>query len=207
MASTRYAPGLRPSRVPGAPWRNLDVVLLASVLCMAGVGVLMVYSSTRQRQQAAGLDPEHYLKRQLLFVCIGLVSMVVAMAVDYRWLRDVAPVIWVGTFLLLMGVLTPLGASTRGTQAWYPLGPISLEPAEISKIALIIVLSAYLAVHRGDIDTPQIVTVLVLAGIPMGLIYLQPDLGSALVYVAIIMGLLLVRSEEASCRERVYVIV
>ena len=152
----------------------------------------MVYSSTRQAQMGAGLDPQHYLKRQLLFTGLGLVALVVATLVDYRVLRDIAPVVWIGTVVALLGVLTPLGASTRGTQAWYPVGPIDVQPSELAKLALVIVLAAYLSAHRGDIDTPQIITVLGLAAIPMALIYLQPDLGTAMVFVAMIMGMLLV---------------
>ena len=184
---------MRSSRSPAAsPWRHLDVVLLASIVCLCGVGMLMIYSSTRQKQLAAGLDPQHYMKRQLLFVVLGLGAMVVTTMVDYRILRDLAPPIWVGTLVLLLGVLTPLGASTRGTQAWYPLGPFDLQPAEIAKVCMIVVLAAYLATHRGSLDTPQIVTVLGLMGAPLLLIYLQPDMGSAMVFLAILMGLLLV---------------
>ena len=184
---------MRATRSPTTgPWRHVDVVLLATVTCLSGVGLLMVYSSTRQKQLAAGLDPQHYLKRQLLFLVLGLAAMVLTALVDYRALRDVAPAIWIGTLVLLFGVLTPLGASTRGTQAWYPLGPFDLQPAEIAKICMVVVLAAYLALHRGDLDTPQIVTVLGLTAAPIVLIYLQPDLGSAMVFVAILMGLLLV---------------
>jgi rod shape determining protein RodA len=184
---------MRGTRSPtAAPWRHVDVLLVASILCLCGMGMLMVYSSTRQKQLAAGLDPQHYMKRQLLFLVLGLVAMVITTLVDYRVLRDVAPVVWVGTLVLLLGVLTPLGSSTRGTQAWYPLGPFDLQPAEIAKVCMIVVLAAYLAAHRGDLDTPQIVTVLGLAAAPMVLIYLQPDMGSAMVFVAILMGVLLV---------------
>ncbi len=187
------AVSMRGGRSPAAsPWRNVDVLLLASVLCLSGIGLLMVYSSTRQKQLAAGLDPQHYMKRQLLFLVLGLGAMVLAAVVDYRVLRDIAPAIWVGTLVLLLGVLTPLGASTRGTQAWYPLGPFDLQPAEVAKVCMVVVLAAYLAMHRGNLDTPQIVTVLGLAAAPMLLIYLQPDLGSAMVFVAVLMGLLLV---------------
>jgi rod shape determining protein RodA len=187
------AGSMRGSRGPAVgPWRHVDVVFLASILCLCGVGLLMIYSSTRQKQVAAGLDPQHYMKRQLLFIVLGLAAMVLTALVDYRVLRDLAPVIWIGTVVLLIGVLTPLGASTRGTQAWYPLGPFDLQPAEVAKVSLVVALSAYLAMHRGDLDTPHIVTVIGLTAVPMALIYLQPDLGSAMVFVAMLMGLLLV---------------
>ena len=196
MATTRYS--TRPVRSPRAArggtatWRNLDLVLLASVLCLSGIGMLMVYSSTRQKQIAAGLDPKNFLKRQAVFVALGVGVMLLTLLVDYRALRDVAPVLWVGTILVLLVVLTPLGSSTRGSQAWFQVGPLNLQPSEIAKVVVIIVLAAYLSVHRGDLETPQIVTAIGLAALPMVLIYIQPDLGTDMVFVAVLMGLLLV---------------
>ena len=194
--ATRYSPGpprsARSVRGGGAPWRHLDVVLLASVLCLTGVGLLMIYSSTRSKQAAAGLDPHDFLKRQLAFAALGLVVMAVLILIDYRVLRDIAPVIGVGVVIALLAVLTPLGSAARGAHAWFQLGPFNVEPSEAAKIGFILVLAAYLSAHRGDLGTPQIVTALGLAGVPMALIYLQPDLGTDMVFVATLMGLLLV---------------
>ena len=193
MVGTRFpSAGARSSRNTASPVRHIDFVLVASVLCLSGIGLLMVYSSTRQKQLAAGLDPQNYLKRQLLFIVLGVIVMAFFAAIDYRVLRDIAPVIWIGVIIILLAVLTPLGSSTRGTQAWFQFGPFNLEPSEAAKVGLIIVLSAYLSVHRGELETPQILTVLGLAGLPMILIYRQPDLGTDLVFVAVLMGLLLV---------------
>ncbi|MGH9279536.1 MAG: rod shape-determining protein RodA [Acidimicrobiales bacterium] len=173
-------------------WRRIDVVLVASVLCLVGVGLLMIYSSTRQKQLAAGLDPQNFLKRQALFLVIGVVVMLAATLIDYRELRDVAPIIWVGTVIVLLGVFTPLGSTTRGTQAWYQVGPFNFEPSEVAKIAVIVVLAAFLSAHRGALETPQIGFALAIAAIPMAIIYLQPDLGTCLVFVAVLMGMFLV---------------
>jgi rod shape determining protein RodA len=191
--TTRFpAATARGSRRAGGVWRHLDPVLLASVLCLAGVGILMVYSSTKQKQLAAGLDPQTYLKKQAFYVALGLGVMVVMLLFDYRSLIDIVPPIWIGTVLVLLAVLTPLGSSTRGSQAWFQFGSFNLEPSEAAKIAVIVVLSAYLAAHRGDLETPNIIATLLAAGIPMLLIYRQPDLGTDMVFVAALMALLLV---------------
>jgi rod shape determining protein RodA len=196
MATTRYSPGpvrtTRGGRSGTGGWRNVDLVLVASVLCLAGIGMLMVYSSTRQKQIAAGLDPRNFLKRQAIFVALGVVVMLLTLLVDYRALRDIAPVLWVGTIFVLLVVLTPLGSSTRGSQAWFELGPFNLQPSELAKVVVVVVVAAYLSVHRGDLDAPQIAASLGLAAVPMVLIYLQPDLGTDMVFVAVLMGLLLV---------------
>jgi rod shape determining protein RodA len=194
MATTRYTAGpVRAARAARTgTWRNLDLVLLASVLCLAGIGVLMVYSSTRQKQIAAGLDPREFLKRQAIFVAVGVGALLLTLLVDYRALRDVAPVLWVGTILVLLVVLTPLGSSTRGSQAWFQLGAFSLQPSELAKVVVVIVVAAYLAAHRGDLEAPQIAAAIALTAVPMVLIYVQPDLGTDMVFVAVLMGLLLV---------------
>ncbi|MEW6154243.1 MAG: rod shape-determining protein RodA [Actinomycetota bacterium] len=191
--TTRYSAGTaRGGRDAGAPQRHLDIVLLVSVLCLTAIGLLMIYSSTRSQQAAAGLDPQNFLKRQATFAAIGLVVMVVVMFIDYRAMRDVAPVIWVVIVVALLAVLTPLGSAARGAHAWFQVGPLDFQPSEAAKVGLIIVLAAYLSVHRGRLEGPQVLTALALAAVPMGLIAMQPDMGTNMVFVAMLMGLLLV---------------
>jgi rod shape determining protein RodA len=190
----RYAgtSGARSARNPATPWRRLDVVLIASVLCLAGTGILMVYSSTRQQQLASGLDPQEYLRRQALFVVVGLAAMAVCVLVDYRTILVAAPALMAAAMLSLLVVLTPLGSSARGAQAWFALGPFNLQPSELAKVVVIIALAAYLSMHRGDIETPQILFTLGIVAVPLLLLYLQNDMGTGMVFVAVLMGVLLV---------------
>ena len=175
-----------------AAWRHVDLGLFASAVAIAGLGVLMVYSATQSKLSEAGLDPYMYLKRQSVWLVLGLLAMAVMFSVDYRVLRDIAPVVFLGTFLLLLLVLSPLGSSTRGAQAWFQFGSFQLEPSEWAKLALIICVAAYCATHRGDLDGRRLLTVLGLSAIPMALIYLQPDLGTDLVFGGILIGVLVV---------------
>jgi len=175
-----------------AAWRHVDLGLLASAVAIAGLGVLMVFSATEAKLRDQGFDPHLYLKRQSIWVLLGLAVMVVMIAVDYRVLRDIAPVLFLGAMFLLLVVLSPLGSSTRGSQAWFQFGSFQLEPSEWAKLALIVCVAAYCATHRGDLDARRLTTVLALAGMPMVLIYLQPDLGTVLVFGAILFGVLVV---------------
>jgi len=175
-----------------AAWRHIDLALLFSSVAIAGMGVLMVFSATESKLREQGFDPHMYLKRQSVWVILGLLVMAAIVIVDYRVLRDIAPVIFIGTFALLVLVLSPLGSSTRGAQAWFQFGSFQLEPSEWAKLALIICVSAYCATHRGDLDGRRLLTVLGLAAVPMALIYLQPDLGTDLVFGAILIGVLIV---------------
>jgi len=179
-------------RNPAAGWRHIDLTLLLATIGVGAIGLLMVFSSTRQKQIAAGLDPAYFLKRQALFLGLGIVVLAVVTLVDYRHIRDFTPVLYAGAVLILLLVLSPLGASRRGTQAWFQLGPYQLEPSELSKLVLILTLAACCAGYRGDLDTRGLLLALGLAAVPMGLIFLQPDLGTDMVFVAILMGVLLV---------------
>jgi len=175
-----------------AAWRHIDLALLFSSVACADMGVLMVFSATESKLREQGLDPHMYLKRQSVWVLLGLAVLAVMVTVDYRVLRDIAPFIFIGAFLLLLLVLSPIGSSTRGAQAWFQFGSFQLEPSEWAKLALIVCAAAYGSTHRGDLDGRRLLTVLGLAFVPMALIYLQPDLGTDLVFGAILIGVLVV---------------
>src|SRR5438067_7354425 len=175
-----------------AAWRHVDLALIAATVAIAGMGLLMVYSATQSKLSDAGVDPYSYLKKQSVWVLLGLIAMAVVVSIDYRVFRDVAPVIYLGTFGLLILVLSPLGSSTRGAQAWFQFGTFQFEPSEWAKLALIVCVGAYCATHRGDLDGRRLLSVMGLAAIPMALIYLQPDLGTDLVFGGILIGVLVV---------------
>jgi rod shape determining protein RodA len=187
-ASPRLGPD-RSRRDPSAPFRHLDPVLIVCTLALAALGVLMVYSATR----GTGDTPDRsFLVKQTLFVFVGLGVLLVATVVDYRRIRDFAWVLYGGCVLLLMAVLSPFGSQVNGAQAWFSMGPFQLQPAEFTKLALIVTLGALLAEWAGDIDLKRLALIGVLCGAPMVLILLQPDLGTVAVLVAIVLGMLLI---------------
>jgi rod shape determining protein RodA len=193
MAAPVLTPsGLTIRRNPAAPWRHVDVALLGAVLAIATLGVLMVYSATHAKQEAAGLDPQLFLERQLLWVLLGVGVMAAVAVVDYRVFRDFAPVVYLSVVGALLLVLSPFGSTARGSQSWFQLGPFQLQPSELAKLGLIVAVSAYCALARGELDRSRLVNVLGIAALPMVLIFLQPDFGTALVFVAVVMGVLLV---------------
>ena len=176
-------------RSSSAPWRHVDITLVAAVLAIAGLGVLMVYSATQRRIEA---DPAFFLRRQAVFTLLGVGVMVLVASIDYRIFRDFAPQMYVGILVLLLLVLSPLGSNRRGAQAWFQIGGFQLQPSELSKVGLIVCIAAYGAAHRGDLDARRMLTVLALAAGPIVLINAQPDLGTVLVFLAILLGTLLV---------------
>jgi rod shape determining protein RodA len=198
MASTtfggrsRVAPGAlgRLSRDPSSPWRHIDVVLVGCVVAVGALGCLMIFSATR------GRNPDDFdtgfLSKQLLFLAVGLGAMLLTAMVDYRRYREVAPFVYGGMLLALLLVVSGLGSERKGTQAWFDVGPFQLQPSELAKIIVIVTLASVIANFDGELDIGRIVTILGTVGIPMALILLQPDLGTALVFVAVGMALLLI---------------
>ena len=180
--------GDRSRRDSSAPWRHLDPVLLVCTLAVAALGSVMVFSATRGSDEVADLS---VVRRQVLFVAIGIAVMAVTSLIDYRKLRDYAVFLYGGMVLALVLVVSPLGSEAKGAQAWFAFGPFQFQPSEFSKLVVIVSLASLLAVWRGDIDLRRLGVALVVAGLPMGLIMLQPDLGTVLVFVAITMAMLL----------------
>ncbi len=179
------------SRELAAPWRHLDVILLGAVLLISALSLLMIYSATRN-EQASTLGGSYYLKRQATYLGIGLAVMVVVALIDYRSLPEFAPALYAVTLIALLLVVSPLGATRRGTQAWFEFGSFQLEPSEFAKASMIVCLSAYIAQHRSELDGRRMATVLAMVAAPLVLIYRQPDFGTAMVFIAILLAMLLV---------------
>jgi rod shape determining protein RodA len=191
VATTHRGAGASVRRDAAAPWRHVDLSLVLAVLATAGIGLALVYSATHKRAEV-GLDPYTFLERQGVFVAVGVLVMVAVMAVDYRVVRDFAAVAYGGTLVVLAAVLSPLGSTSKGTQAWFQLGSFQLQPSEFAKVTIILSVAAYAAAHRGELDARRVVAMVGIVAVPAGLIYLQPDFGTALVFAAVAAGVLVV---------------
>ena len=173
---------------PSDPSRNIDWVLMAVQMTLAVVGCFVIYSASRTKQ----LDPFVYATRQVVFLIAALVAMVVVMAVDYETWRERARFFYGVTIMLLVLVIL-VGTVSGGARLSFDLGPLKLQPAEFAKFTVTLALASYLAEERSDeVSYPRFLGGLVMVGIPVGLIIIQPDLGSASVLVAMAMGVLLV---------------
>ena len=180
-----------------APTRSIDWILMAAVGSLTVIGVFIVYSATRPRLISRGSDPFSFAQRQVAFIIVALVAMAVVMWIDYVQLHGNANLIYAGTIFLLVLVLVT-GAVIGGARLSFDLGPISVQPSELSKVATLLLLAGYLA--RGDTEEvtyEMFIRSLFIVGVPVVLIAVEPDLGSASVVVAMAMGVLLVAGARA----------
>ncbi len=171
-------------------WKNVDIVLLLAVLVQSVIGAFTVYSATRQRLIDQGFDQYFYVQRQVLFLIVAAVVIVVVMAVGHEWIRERAVFWYISCSVLLILVLVT-GAVRRGARLSFDLGPISVQPAELMKVVVLILIAAYTADAAFDkIDYHQFSVSLLALGFPVILILIQPDLGSATVVVSGVAGVL-----------------
>jgi rod shape determining protein RodA len=177
---------------PADPWRNIDWVLMGVSALLAIIGVAAVYSATRPVLVRQGLDPYVFAERQVIFFIVAAAVMALVMALDYRWIAERSNALYAATLLALVLVLI-VGAVKSGARLSFDVGPIAIQPAEFAKASLLVVMAWHLSEERTDeVSYPRFVSSLVLVGVPLVLVVLQPDLGGASVFVAAAAGMLLV---------------
>lgn len=177
--------------------RRLDWPILLAALALSGIGSLLVFSATRNRTEINQGDPYYFLIRHIMNTGIGSALMLGTVWLGHRTLRTAVPILYGASVFLILMVLTPLGSTVNGAHSWIVLGGgFSLQPSEFVKITIILGMAMLLAarVDAGDKPHPDHRTVLQalgLAAVPMLIVMLMPDLGSVMVMVIIVLGVLL----------------
>lgn len=192
--------GVRPRSALGTRpllrWGAIDWWLMVAVAGLLVLGTLLVWSATTTRDDLTGGDPRAYLYKQVTNVTIGLVLMAVVLVSDHRWVRVAAPLAYLASVAGLVLVLVA-GSTINGSRSWIVVGGLSIQPAELAKLAVVIGMALVLA-HRATgrwrprVGLVEVVLMLLIAAVPAVLILLQPDLGTMLVLTATVTGVLAV---------------
>ena len=178
------------------PTRTIDWVLMGAVGALTIIGAFMIYSATRPRLLNRGADPFQFVQRQIIFVIIAIVVMAVVMWMDYVQLRGSAELFYAVTIVLLI-LLFVAGSVTGGARLSFDVGPIAIQPSEIGKVSTLLLLAGFLAEDDGTtVRYERFIQSLFIVGVPVALVAIQPDLGSASVFVACAMGVLLVAGAD-----------
>ena len=182
-----------------APERPVDVVLLAAVLGLVALGTVEVFSSSAVYALKKSGDASYFLKRQMVWLSVGMVAMWLGAVVDHRWLRRRSHWLLLGAIGLLVAVLGA-GATINGARRWFIVGPFSLQPVEIAKLALVAYLAHSLTrkADRLKIFTVGFVPHLVVLGVVLALLLKQPDLGSCIIIGATTLTMLFVAGTKTS---------
>lgn len=179
-----YVEALRERITSGSgPFPRIDLVVIGCVVGLLGFGLVAIYSSKLVALTAQGIPPTYFVTRQLVATAVGVVVLLVALAIDYRTLRAFSPLFYLGALVLLVVVLTPLGLEIRGSSRWIPLLGYRLQPSELMKVALLLLLALILHEAEDEPSGARTAAALGLVLVPVALVFVQPDLGTAIVYV------------------------
>ena len=171
-----------------------DKKIISMVLLIVCIGLLMVYSASNIWAQYKFNDSWYYTKRQVLFAIIGIIGMFVVSNIDYHvYQKHAKRLLWGSIFLLVLVLIPGIGTIRGGSQSWFNLGIISLQPSELFKMAMIIYTANYISnsYHKMKFLKNSWPIFFVL-GLGFGLIMLQPDFGSAVVMACAIIVMLIV---------------
>jgi rod shape determining protein RodA len=177
------------ARSIGAAWRAFDLQLAAYAALLAILGLVMAYTNSVEQGQAV-LSGGTTFVRGLMWTGIALIAFVITTAFDYKWLKTFAWPIYLLQIGLLIGTLA-VGHGVGGASRWISFGPFDFQFSELAKILMIVVLANYLGARQGRLGSlSSILGACVLVGPPFILVMLQPDLGTSLVLLAILAGML-----------------
>jgi cell division protein FtsW len=173
-------------------------LLVVVTLGLVAFGLVMVYSASSARAALAADDPAYYLKRQAAYAFLGVVALVLLSRTDYRRLRYVVPPLLLTSFALLVAVLV-LGTPVNGARRWLTFGPATLQPSELAKLALALWVAAYLSRSPAPRSVGELVRPIgIVFGAALGLILIEPDLGTAISILVMLAAVLVVAGTRLS---------
>ncbi|HON77287.1 MAG TPA: rod shape-determining protein RodA [Spirochaetota bacterium] len=174
---------------------KIDFLLVAAVILVVFLGILTIYS--------AGFDPidkvnSGLYKKQLVWFIIGFMLMLVFTFVNYKYLGDYSLYIY-GFFLLVLIITTVFGSPIRNTRAWISFGFFSIQPSEFMKLSLVLILGKYIEFRERDIrNLRELFIPAILTMVPMLIIFIQPDFGTAVLFIPILFTMLFVGGADVT---------
>jgi cell division protein FtsW len=187
------------TQAPRPGRRRVDYVLLAAVLALVTIGTIEIYSASAVYAGEKFGSAGYFLVRQLVFVALGVACMLLGARIDTsRYQRAVYPLLV--TALGALGAVLAFGARVNDARRWFKLGPLSFQPVELAKLALVVYLAYSLAKKQEKVRrfTVGFMPHLLVCGVMMALLLRQPDLGSAIILGATTLILLFVAGTKLS---------
>jgi cell division protein FtsW len=182
----------RPARVAKKAGAFEFQLLLLVALGLVAFGLVMVYSATSAPAALGGSDPASALKRQALYALFGIAALVVTARLDYRLLRPLAPTL-LGISALLCVFVAVAAPSVNGARRWISVGALTFQPSELAKVSVALWASAYLARNPAPRTLKELARPIgLVAGLFALLILLEPDLGTTIVLVVMLCGVLFI---------------
>lgn len=173
---------------------EFDPFLIVLVIVLGLFGLVTIWSASG----GGAISPGSQVVRQGIYFVGGLIAMFALSTMHYRFLKSFAVVFYLGSVALLVSLLM-IGTTEGGSTRWIMIGPLSFQPSEAAKVAVVIALAAFISERHDEMDRfSNFAITLGIAGLPMGLVFIQPDLGTTGVFAAIWLGMILMSSTRFS---------
>lgn len=177
--------------------RHFDFLLMASALALVTYGAILIYSGSLTTYGDGAEALRHPVARQAVFACVGVVAAILLSRLDYRSLGYATAGIYISILAALVFVLV-VGSTTYGSRRWIDVGGTMVQPSEIAKVGIIIVLAKYLSDNQERLKEWKVfLTSLAIAAVPAALVFAEPDLGSAVIFAAIWLSMVIMAGARA----------
>ncbi|HQX63151.1 MAG TPA: FtsW/RodA/SpoVE family cell cycle protein, partial [Thermomicrobiales bacterium] len=182
--------GMRAARARTGAWSEIDPFIVVLVIVLNLFGLVTIWSATGGDSSLLRSE----VTRQAFYFVSGMVAMFALASVNYKFLKSFAAVVYLASIALLVAVFA-IGTTIGGSTRWIFLGPLSFQPSEVAKLATIIALAAFISERHDEMDRlSNFLISIAIAAVPMGLVFIQPDLGTTGVFAAIWLGMILMSS-------------
>ncbi len=190
-----------PDKALEAPSFHNDGILLAAAFCLASLGLTMIFIASNVMAQLQYHDPYYFIKRQGFYALLGMAGLLAGRTIDYRrYQRWVYPFLFICLAALVLVFVPVIGGKVRGAARWLRLGPLTMQPSEFAKLAMVLFLAYSLSRKQEKMKEFGIgfVPHMLVAGLFIALIGKEPDFGTALTLAAIVFTMLFVGGTRLS---------
>jgi rod shape determining protein RodA len=169
-----------------------------AALALVAIGLVLIYSGSLSLYNGPLASFSSPVFKQVVFACAGIAAMLVVSKIDYHYLTHYAWALYGLSIVSLVAILV-IGQSAYGSTRWFDLGPVQIQPSEFAKLATILALARYFSEHGGDAkDVRTLLISLVIVAPVSALVFIQPDLGTSIVFFAIWIGIVVVAGANRS---------
>lgn len=174
------------------PTREFDVLMLLAAVALTAYGALLIYSGSLTTYGSPGQALSHPVSRQIAFAAVGLVAMIVLSRLDYRVFGPLSLALYAASIAALIFVLV-VGASAYGSRRWIVIAGTQVQPSEIAKVCTVIMLAKFLSDNEDKMRSLRVFVIsMLIAAVPAGLVLVEPDLGSAMVFGVIWLAMVVI---------------
>lgn len=201
MTSLTYGGSYGRARAGSAVWRGwdrFDYLMVFAAVALVIYGLLLIYSGSLPWYEGPVVSLNNPSAKQAVFAAVGVVAMLIVSKIDYHYFIHYSWALYLIGIISLIAILA-FGSTEGGAKSWFTFGPVQVQPSEFAKIATILLLARFFSEHGGDArELKSLVLSLAIMVPVVGLVFIQPDLGTSLVFGAIWLGVVIVAGVNRS---------